>query len=213
MFREAVVVVEEYDKLACDARVVLRQLLEHPESANTTMRHSIVLLESNLGTFELQNLLHKHNFQQEKITPEEAHQSLKSLIHDHWASSCEPRIDTIKALNLIDFFIPFFPLGREEIGKLIKMRLQAWEKDHNLSKMSWDNRVTKFLLSKIHFQGDYPLDGARDVDSVLTRHVARAIRNLMGAKTFKQQHSKVDVRPGIHLSLDRLGNKIVASYL
>ncbi len=33
---ESLVVVEEYDKLDCDARGLWRQLLQHPERANVT---------------------------------------------------------------------------------------------------------------------------------------------------------------------------------
>jgi hypothetical protein len=33
---EPVIVVEEYDKLDCPTRAFLRQLLQHPELANTT---------------------------------------------------------------------------------------------------------------------------------------------------------------------------------
>ncbi len=33
---EPLIVIEEYDKLDCDTRAFLRQLLQHPELANTT---------------------------------------------------------------------------------------------------------------------------------------------------------------------------------
>lgn len=56
---DALLVVEEYDKLDCAARGLWRQLLAHPERANLTSisRRAIILLESNLGMAELEEML------------------------------------------------------------------------------------------------------------------------------------------------------------
>lgn len=54
---QSLLVVEEYDKTDCESRGLLRQLLQHPELANTSWSRSVVLLESNLGMSQLQQML------------------------------------------------------------------------------------------------------------------------------------------------------------
>lgn len=54
---DALLVIEEYDKLDCEARAMWRQLLQHPERANVSWTRAIVMMESNLGMSELEQML------------------------------------------------------------------------------------------------------------------------------------------------------------
>lgn len=54
---DSLLVIEEYDKLPCAARGLLRQLLASPAAANASAHRGLVLLESNLGMSELEGLL------------------------------------------------------------------------------------------------------------------------------------------------------------
>eukprot|EP00740_Mantoniella_antarctica_P023277 CAMPEP_0198679992 /NCGR_PEP_ID=MMETSP1468-20131203/3812_1 /TAXON_ID=1461545 /ORGANISM="Mantoniella sp, Strain CCMP1436" /LENGTH=121 /DNA_ID=CAMNT_0044419481 /DNA_START=303 /DNA_END=668 /DNA_ORIENTATION=+ len=49
VFPEAVVVIEEYDKMGCPARGMLKQLLDKGTAANTTFYRAVFVLESNVG--------------------------------------------------------------------------------------------------------------------------------------------------------------------
>ena len=60
-FPESVLVVEEYDKLGCPARGMLKQMLEHgsaggegnPFDRNVTFARSIFVLEANMGFMDV----------------------------------------------------------------------------------------------------------------------------------------------------------------
>lgn len=210
--REALLVVEEYDKLSCDARGIFRQLLQHPEIANVTMAKSIILLESNLGTFALQNLLQENKNQKGRITAEQGHKKLKDLIYEHWASSCEPLIDTLNVLNLVDFFLPYFPLGKKEIRDVIVLGMNARAREQGLSRLSWDADVVDFLLDKIVFEDGHPIDGGKEVDSVLTRHIDRALR-LVQAKKPSPHASPFGHHVHVRISVDKRANAIKINYV
>lgn len=54
---DSILVIEEYDKLSCPTRAMFRQFLQHPDVANITLQRTIVLMESNLGMTDLEQLL------------------------------------------------------------------------------------------------------------------------------------------------------------
>ena len=56
-FPDSLIVVEEYDRMDCDTRSMLRQLFHHPELAHVNLGRTIFLMVSNRGMFELQDLL------------------------------------------------------------------------------------------------------------------------------------------------------------
>lgn len=92
---EALIVVEEYDKLDCAMRGFFRQLLENGAVGNATLNRAVVVLESNLGYLQLHALL--KSVGREGVTPEQAQLALKDLIFERWErQACEDRTDTIK---------------------------------------------------------------------------------------------------------------------
>ena len=52
-FPEAVVVIEEYDKLGCPARGMLKQLLDKGISENVTFHRALFVLEANVGHVQI----------------------------------------------------------------------------------------------------------------------------------------------------------------
>lgn len=96
---EALIVVEEYDKLDCDMRGFFRQLLENGAVGNTTLNRAVVLLESNLGYLQLLGLL-KSSPSRAEVTAEQAQRVLKDLIFERWErQACEDRTDTLKMVG------------------------------------------------------------------------------------------------------------------
>ena len=52
-----------------------------------------------------------------QITPERAEHALRDLVFSSWRRSpCEEYPDTLKMISLIDFFLPYFPLQREQVS-------------------------------------------------------------------------------------------------
>ncbi|KAI3426218.1 hypothetical protein D9Q98_008594 [Chlorella vulgaris] len=187
---ESLFVIEEYDKLDCPMRGFFRQLLENGQVANVSMNRAIVILESNLGYTELVDLLLRAG-DRSKIEPEEAQRVLKDLVFARWlAEGCEERSDTLKMVGQVSFFLPFLPLERSHIRQLFEMRLaerSAELQDLKLGSLQWDPAVIDFLTSKVDFDGAFPIEGAKEVGTLLTRYASRPLRQWTADQ---QQHAE-----------------------
>lgn len=177
---ESLIVVEEYDKLDCEARGLWRQLLQHPERANVSWERAIVIMESNLGMSELEQLLSTVGGRA-KISPEDAERRVRDLVFAHWQrSGCESFEDTLKLTSLVDFYLPYLPLEKEHVAELTRRALAKRGEVLRLRKglgLEWDENVVRFLADKVEFTGPFPMEGAKGVESAVTRHVARLLRN------------------------------------
>ncbi len=146
-----------------------------------------------------------HNHQ---IRAEDASRSIKDLVFNQWrntasssssSSSCESRTDTTKLLNLIDFYLPYFPLERIHIVTLFERLLQA-RAQHAKGPLglSWDPRLPGFLADKVDYEGGLPIEGAKEVRAVMTRYVSSALR------AWEREHLHgEDVHGTLHLSPPR----------
>jgi hypothetical protein len=55
-----------------------------------------------------------------QITPESAEHALRDLVFASWRhNACEEYTDTLKLISLVDFFLPFLPLQRKQVGLLV----------------------------------------------------------------------------------------------
>jgi hypothetical protein len=286
---DAVVVVEEYDKLDCAARSMWRQLLQRPQDANvSTLQRAVVLLESNLGMSELEGMLSEgvEKVQIEegesggrkeggadaataavaaavaearsRASAEEAERRLRDAVFARWRrDGCEAYEDTLKLVSLVDFFLPYFPLERrhvdELIGRALKERARAFaaaaarravaeddededeeeeeeeggeeagacvaaaedglevaEQQHGGTfwpplaatkkacargsspplRLAWRPPVVRFLSSRVEFSGPFPLEGAKGVESAVTRHVARLLRRASEALAARRRERR-----------------------
>lgn len=110
-----------------------------------------------------------------QITAEDASRAIKDLIFSQWlAAGCESRTDTTKLLNLVDFYLPYFPLERAHIQALFERLLEA--RAASEGPLSWDPRLPAFLAGRVDYEGGYPIEGAKEVRAVMTRYVSTALR-------------------------------------
>ncbi|KXZ47581.1 hypothetical protein GPECTOR_34g740 [Gonium pectorale] len=174
-------VVEEYDKLDCESRGMLRQLVRHPELSNASMSRAIVLLESNLGFLDLEAMLTAAGGNKSKITAEAAESTLRQVVLQQWRRKpCESLEDTLAFASAIDFFLPFFPLTRQEITALMRTELH----EHYGPRLRAlgasllpEPAAVSWLVERVDFSGDsYPLEGAKQVSTVCVKHVSRLRR-------------------------------------
>ena len=119
---------------------------------------------------------------------------------------CQSTSDVVKLLSLIDFYLPFLPLEKIHLQELFETKLrqrrqsllQASQED-----LIWDKEVVEFLVSKVcihwprvthleaerslalsfqlllaqvDFEGEHPIEGAKEVKTLMTRYVTRAMR-------------------------------------
>lgn len=179
-FPESLVVMEEYDKVDCDVRGLLKQMLDKGTESSIDWGKSIVVLESNTGYLELLDLREKYKSRKE-ISAEEAQRVLKDKVFSKWAAQgCEERVDTIKTVSLINMFLPFLPLERPQVEDIIDLNMRR-RLEHRINKgelagLHWDSSVLQFLSSKIEFDGNYAIEGAKEVSTVLARYVTRALK-------------------------------------
>jgi len=190
---ESLLVLEEYDKLDCTMRGFFRHILEGGAIGNYSLAKSIIVLESNTGYTSLHSMLQQAGAR-EKISPEKAQKQLKDLVFERWQKQgCEERTDTIKMVGLVDFFLPFFPLERKHVQELFELRLRekAAAVQKQLKRRSsnrenlvlvWDSAVVEFLTSKVDFEGPYPIEGGKEVGTLMSRYVSRPVREWTAAQ-------------------------------
>lgn len=180
-YPKSLLVMEEYDKVDCDVRGLLRQLLDKGTESNLEWGRSIVVMEANTGYLELLNLLEKYTSRSD-MHPEDAQKILKDMLFSRWVNQgCEERVDTMKSVSLIDMFVPFLPLERENVEDIIDLNLQR-RRQHRIGRgemvdLKWDKSTIEFLSSKIEFDGLYAIEGAKEVGTVLARYVTRALKH------------------------------------
>jgi hypothetical protein len=132
------------------------------------------------------------------LAPEAAARLLKDAVYAGWAASgCEAPADTVRALAAVDFFLPFLPLHAAHVRALLSRRLAARaaraEAEAGL-RLVWEDGVLDFLAARIdvgeplglsggsgggrggHHHRHYPIEGAREVSTLVTRYVTRAVR-------------------------------------
>jgi hypothetical protein len=186
---DPLIVIEEYDKLDCASRAMLRQLFSNPEASNTTLGRAVILLESNLGMSELEQLqqkmsqlfFSKSGIGSVQVSAEAAEKALRNAVFSAWRhSGCdEAYSDTLKIISLIDFFLPFFPLERDSVRELMRREVKGWAAvlwHEKHTAMRWGQEVVEFLVSRVDFDGDFPLEGGKQARNVATRYLARLVR-------------------------------------
>ena len=202
-YPESVVVVEEYDKLGCPARGALKQMLEHgaaggegnPFDRNITFTRSIFVLEANMGFMDVHDATVAHGGGGGSRNRAAAlgdalaslQRTLKDALFEKWTSDgCEDREDTLKAVGAIDVFVPFVPLDREAVKSIVHAQLEQRGKRkaerRELRRLEWDDAVLERLVDEVEFEGDFAIEGGKEVAIVLSRCVTRALRLLAEAR-------------------------------
>ena len=177
---ESVLVVEEYDKVDCASRGVLRQLLDKGATGNATFTRSIVVLEANIGSAHMYKLLSAAP-SREALSAEVAQRTLKDLLYERWLrDGCEEPVDTQKTLSLIDMYVPFLPLERLHVRAVLEAHLRERRersvRARDFADLAWDDGVLDFLTERVEFEEEHAIEGAREAPVVLSRHVSRALR-------------------------------------
>jgi hypothetical protein len=190
-FPESVVVVEEYDKLGCPARGMLKQMLEHgsaggegnPFDRNVTFSRSIFVLEANMGFMDVHDVSAATGRRVDGDALVALQRKLKDGLFEKWTNDgCEDREDTLKVVGAIDMFVPFVPLDRAAVKSIVHAQLveRGRIKKHRreLGRLEWDDDVLERLVDEVEFEGKYAIEGGKEVSIVLSRCVTRALRLL-----------------------------------
>lgn len=181
-YPQSFIVVEEYDKLDCFMRGFFRQIMQVGVIGNYSLHDSIIVLESNLGYSLLHGMLEKSGGRN-NISIDQAQKELKDMVFKWWTmQKCEDFSDTQKLMRSIDFFLPFYPLERSHITQLFKMKLDALSKQSEQAgygKIHYGDQVLSFLAGKVEFDGQYPIEGGKETNTVTVRYLQRPLRRWM----------------------------------
>lgn len=183
MYPQSFIVIEEYDKLDCYMRGFFRQMLQGGTVGNQSLGQSIIVLESNLGYGVLHTMLEEKGGR-EKIDMQEAQRALKDMVFQVWQQQkCEDFSDSQKLLRSIDFFLPFYPLEKKHIELLFRKALDGYRdsavkefKDMGNVTLDYTSESINYLVDKVEFDGKYPIEGGKEVQTVSTGYLSRPYR-------------------------------------
>lgn len=195
-YPQSFLVIEEYDKLDCYMRGFFRQILQGGVVGNQSLGNSIVVLESNLGYSLLHRLLEDAG-DRNRIRLDDAQRALKDMIFKIWRQQeCEAFSDSQKLLRTIDLFLPFYPLEREHIEKLFELKLEQFSNESKRAVgrgLIYDESLIDFLVNRVEFDGKYPIEGGKEVNTVSTGYLSRPFRKwIQGHVSLKSEHGKQD---------------------
>lgn len=200
MYSEPIIVIEEYDKVDCDTREMLRQLFTHPEVATLKQTKAIFLLESNVGMNELTDMIPKYKGR-DKIPREAIETKLKELMFHVWRDQDCTGLDILRVQAQIDQYLPYLPLGPEEIRELFKWGLDKRAYDLRREKnlvLVWDKEVVDYLLDKVEMDGEYALEGAVAVEKQIIGYVSDLLQEA------PHQEELLELRLSYNMSRDVL---------
>lgn len=186
---QSLIVIEEYDKLGCDARAALRGLLAAApgDPARAALARSVVVLESNAAAAELHALVEAAP-SRDDVALEDGVRAVKDALYAAWAGpGCEPRAETLRSLAAVDHFLPFLPLERGHLELLIERALTARARRAAASRAAplsvrWSPAVVAFLADRADYDGGrYPVEGGAEAPRLVTRYVSGALDDAAAA--------------------------------
>lgn len=231
VYDSSVIVVEEYDKMGCAARGVLRQLLEKGARDAAEFRKTIFVLEANAGFATIKKTLDEEDAAEESdratstlssAATTKTQRFLRDLVFSRWADdACEDLADTKKAVGAVDVFAPFTPLTRDGVFAIVKSHLETRVADKTdttvsgdaaLASLTYDtDSVLNFLTDQIEFEGKYAVEGGKEAPAALSRFVTRALRKaaLRENDLFVSRTNALGGKD-VRLSVAPRGNELVA---
>lgn len=233
VYDSSVIVVEEYDKMGCAARGVLRQLLEKGARDAAEFKKTIFVLEANAGFATIKKTLDEEDATSSRTDSPDAtllssaattktQRFLRDLVFSRWADdACEDLADTKKAVGAVDVFVPFTPLTRDGVFAILKSHLETRVADKTdttvsgdaaLASLTYDtDSVLNFLTDQIEFEGKYAVEGGKEAPAALSRFVTRALRKAaLRENDFFVSRTNALGGKDVRLSVAPRGNELVA---
>lgn len=162
----SIVLFDEIEKAHHDVFNILLQMFDEGRITDSKgrlvdCRNCLVIMTSNLGS---DLLLQKQEAEQHLLTKEEILQLLEPVIHAHFRP---------EFINRLDDVLPFLPLRREDMKKIVLIQLNRLIKrlqSRNIT-LEWKDDVAT-LLSK---EGYDPLFGARPLKRLIQEKIVNML--------------------------------------
>jgi len=176
----SVILLDEVEKAHPDVFNVLLQVLDDGrltdgQGRTVDFRNTVIVMTSNLGSTEIQNLSGEGNYAQ-----------MKSAVMETVGQYFRPEF-----INRIDETVVFHPLGKKEIRIIAEIQLQLLVK--RLAENDLTMQISDKALDELGLIGFDPVYGARP----LKREIQQAIENPLAQAILSGQFT-----PGDTISID-----------
>ena len=88
-----------------------------------------------------------------QLNPESVQRKLKGIVSKKWeATGCHDFASLWKMVGMVDFFLPFLPLERSHVQRLLEIRLDAFAADllqNQLVELTWAPDIITFLCDRV----------------------------------------------------------------
>ncbi|MCF7852219.1 MAG: AAA family ATPase [Simkaniaceae bacterium] len=158
----AVVLLDEIEKAHHDVFNILLQIFDEgrltdSKGRKVNCKNAIFIMTSNLGSQQLQQLMHE---KRDQLTKEMVLTTIDPILKQHFRP---------EFLNRLDEILPFLPLQEEMIVHIVEIQLKLLAKRllQRQIKLSWSDQVMQWLSK----EGYDPLFGARPLKRLIQQSV------------------------------------------
>jgi type VI secretion system protein VasG len=181
------VLLDEIDKAHPDVidlfyQVFDKGVLEDGEGVAVDFRQTVILLTSNVGASVIVDAC---KVPSEKRDLNEIVEALRPELLRFFRPALLARL----------VVVPFFPLRRREVVRIVELKLQSIERrvrDHHAAALTYDPRLVETLADRCD-----PASGAREIDRILTQTLlpelsTRILERMAKGTAFSNIHVSVD---------------------
>jgi ATP-dependent Clp protease ATP-binding subunit ClpB len=184
----SVILLDEIEKAHPDVFNILLQVLDDGRLTDNkgrvvNFKNTIIIMTSNIGSHIIQE-----NFQGfEESDKEEVMAKTKNQLFELLQKTIRPEF-----LNRIDEIIMFTPLGRDEIGEIVKLQFKGLQ--HTLAEMGIQMVATDEALDWLAQLGYDPQYGARPLKRVIQKKILNELsKQILAGKVDKESKIKLDM--------------------
>ena len=184
----SVILLDEIEKAHPDVFNILLQVLDDGRLTDNkgrvvNFKNTIVIMTSNIGSHIIQD-----NFQNfENSDKEEVMARTKNQLFELLQKTIRPEF-----LNRIDEIIMFTPLGRDEIGEIVKLQFKGLQ--HTLAEMGIQMEATDEALDWLAQLGYDPQYGARPLKRVIQKKILNELsKQILAGKVDRDSKIKLDM--------------------
>ena len=194
----SVILLDEVEKAHPDVFNVLLQVLDDGrltdgQGRTVDFRNSVIVMTSNLGSQQIQELAGEENYDR-----------MKSAVMEVVGAHFRPEF-----INRIDEAVVFHPLGREQIRSITTIQIGYLRK--RLAERELGLELSEAALDRLGEAGFDPVYGARPLKRAIQQQLENPLAQEILAGRFQPGHViQVDVDGGQLLFLDRGGQASAA---
>jgi type VI secretion system protein VasG len=188
-----VVLLDEVEKAHPDVLELFYQVfdkgvLEDGEGVPVDFKHTVILLTSNVGAEAIEELCEaaEESEASERPEAEELLEAVRPILQRRFPAALLGRL----------VVVPYYPLGHEEIVRIVGLKLEGVReriRASHAAELTWDEPLVESLAARCTERSS----GARNIDHLLTQTLlpelsGRILERMARGEAFKKVHISVD---------------------